>query len=65
MPLFVASWWRNRGGRVTAVVGNAAAFGIAFLTASSTPLTGIGFGLLGPPSIRSGRGCGTCGAASF
>ena len=47
MPLFVASWWRNRGGRVTAVVGNAAAFGIAFLTASSTPLTGIGFGLLG------------------
>ena len=47
MPLFVASWWRNRGGRVTAVVGNAAAFGIAFLTASSTPLTGIAFGLIG------------------
>jgi hypothetical protein len=46
IPLFVASWWRP-GGRVTAVVGNGAALGIAFLTASSTPLAGIAFGLVG------------------
>jgi hypothetical protein len=47
LPLVTALWWRGSVGRVWCMLGTGTMLGIVILTASSTPITAVAFGVFG------------------